>query len=137
MTGRGGVRAGGRRPAVAVIAVLLAALLHVLVCAHGPLGAGAADALPAGAARCAVAAAAGGGGAPAGHSHDGGRRDACTGADQPVTVHQPGSSVEAPAELAVSAPVPDGAPRAGGADVPAEVRGAGGRGRASLGVWRT
>ncbi|QKW17952.1 hypothetical protein HUT16_01765 [Kitasatospora sp. NA04385] len=133
MTGRNAVR-GGRRP-VGVIVVLLAALLHVLGCAHGPLaGAGwsapAADALPAAAAH---------GRAPLDHpQHDTGHQEArCAGTDQPVTDRQPTDPPAAPA--GADTPVPAPAP-AGPAATAAPDDGPGpavGRSRAALGVWRT
>nr|BEK71463.1 hypothetical protein KPHV_86900 [Kitasatospora purpeofusca] len=117
------------RLACAVV-VLLAALVHVLVCAHGPVsGAGpAADSLPAAAAHCPGPAA----------PHDGtGHRATCESADQPATAHQ---QQEAPRTCDSSTPAPEPAGpavpvlrRAGTGPGPA----AGGHTRACLGIWRT
>ncbi|BAJ26375.1 hypothetical protein KSE_05290 [Kitasatospora setae KM-6054] len=126
-----------------MLAVLLAALLHALVCAHGPLtgGATAADTLPAAAAHCAPTAVEDGTGRHTGH------RAACADTDQPVTDRWQASPLTAPAELdgaaalpASAARPPSGAPRrspAAGADSGAGAGAGGGRGRAALGTWRT
>ncbi|ROR43019.1 hypothetical protein [Kitasatospora cineracea] len=118
------------RLACAVV-VLLAALVHVLVCAHGPLsGTGpTADSLPAAAAHCPGPAT----------PHDGtGHQATCESADQPATAHQ---QQDAPRAFDTSAPAPE---TAGPGSVPVLRRAdtepgpaTGGHTRASLGIWRT
>ncbi|MFJ5228589.1 hypothetical protein ACIQBJ_01705 [Kitasatospora sp. NPDC088391] len=111
-----------------VPAVLLAVLVHLLMCAHGPVGGGSGpsvDAVSVVSVSCP---------APA-DRHDGaGHRAECAGFDQPVTVCQESGGAEEPvaagaadAPAAVPSPVPP-APLGGAGD--------GGRARAVLGVWR-
>ncbi|MFF2626060.1 hypothetical protein ACFVUN_09855 [Kitasatospora griseola] len=118
------------------VVAVLAALVHSLLCAHGPLTAAApADSLPVAAAHCPGAAG----------PHDGGPHDResnhheCAGEDQPVTAHQDGRPLPAPVEAPLTDPAAAAAPArpaTGGPPSDAPRRG-GGRTRAVLGVWRT
>ncbi|MFK8844537.1 hypothetical protein [Streptomyces sp. Ac-502] len=127
----------------AVILVLLAALAHVLVCAHGPVpaGGGQVDTPVAAAFDCA--------GAPgqftdaaASHSlHGHGSAELCSGPDSPTL--QPSRQIASPLPSLPSL-VPAGFTEAGPDDVAADRspppypgRTAAGQERARLGVWRT
>ncbi|MFJ1756094.1 hypothetical protein [Kitasatospora sp. NPDC088134] len=117
-----------------VPAVLLAVLVHLLMCAHGPGDGGSRPSVDA-VSVVAVAPVACSASSAADHQDGDGHRAECAGFDQPVTAHQEPAGVEEPA-AAGTADVPVGVPPRV-PPAPRAVPGDGGRARAVLGVWRT
>ncbi|MFD7863122.1 hypothetical protein [Streptomyces sp. NPDC059783] len=122
----------------AVVCVLLAALLHVLGCAHGPTAVSPlrADTLPSAAAAqvlCGPAAPTVPD-TPAPEAH-------CPGLDQPVLqappVPEPAAAGPGGTWSGPAAPAPVRAAPARPRDVPGRPEPPAGRGRAALGIWRT